>query len=518
MLRLPLIEALTDGLRKRAAVETIIGERHVSTVAATGCFDCAPAGAEQVALDGWSLRARQRLEAMRPAARRLAKGAGLSGLLRAGRPRPHSTGSSTVRALMVMESLGALAASLWPVLEEVERRGEIDVRVVTGSLRVARRLSRKPVDFACVQGYLGPLAGRRARRSAGALGARLHGAAEAHAARGVVGVAEIWDTAGPILRQLLHTSLPEHAMYAEAVDRAIARERPDVIVTASAAHPLGYAFAALAKRAGVPTVEITHGIPIMEYAYLPVRTDRVAVWGPAMRDWYVERGAEPARIAITGQPRFDGIRDARPADGGTALRSRLGVPPAAGIVTLATNPVSDQENARLLRAVLGAMRGFSEHHLVVKMHPAERGDIQRRVLAEEGAAASLVQDTGLYELIAISDVVLTYHSTVGLEAMILDRPVVVINLSGLPDPAPYVERGAAVGACSETELGEALRWVLAPSAHADRLAQARARFVADYAGEADGRAASRVVDLMQEISRAGSRRGDDPKGESDHAH
>lgn len=508
MLRLPLIEALAEALRSRAALETIIREHGPSAVAAVRPLDLSSLGAHRVALNGWRLRMRRQAEALRPAALRLAKQVGLSGLVRLGRLRTRAAGRmrparpGEIRALLVMESLGALAASLWPVLEEIERRGEIEARLFTGSLHVARRLAASNLDFVITDTYLPRLARQRLAPIAREQASRLHLAAAAQAARGVLGMAEIWDTAGPILSGVVTTLLPECLARVEAVRRALAQEKPDVVLMASAAHPLGYAFSAAGQLAGAPTVEITHGIPVMEYAYLPVRTDKVAVWGPAMRDWYAERGTDPARIAITGQPRFDRIGNRRPADGGRALRKQIGVPAGAPIVTLATNPVSDQENARLLRAVVAAMRGFRRHHLVIKMHPAERGEVQRRVASECGCPASVVQAVDLHQLIAASDALLTYHSTVGLEAMILDTPVVVINLSGLPDPAPYVERGAALGASDEAEIVSALYTVLETSDRSRALAEARRRFVADYAGEVDGGAASRVVDLMCEIGGA----------------
>jgi hypothetical protein len=87
MMRVPLIEALTEALRRRAALEAIVRQHRVSEIAAARHLELSSLGARQVSLDGWALRVRRRLETMRPAALRLAKRAGLSGLRATARAR-----------------------------------------------------------------------------------------------------------------------------------------------------------------------------------------------------------------------------------------------------------------------------------------------------------------------------------------------------------------------------------------------------------------------------------------------
>jgi CDP-glycerol glycerophosphotransferase (TagB/SpsB family) len=103
---------------------------------------------------------------------------------------------------------------------------------------------------------------------------------------------------------------------------------------------------------------------------------------------------------------------------------------------------------------------------------------------------------------------MTVHSTVALEAMLLNKPVITINLTGTPDYMPYAESGAALGVYREEDLVPAIRKALRDPQVIEEMAQSREKFISEYAYKPDGQAAKRIAELITRlIAESESKRG-----------
>jgi CDP-glycerol glycerophosphotransferase (TagB/SpsB family) len=119
--------------------------------------------------------------------------------------------------------------------------------------------------------------------------------------------------------------------------------------------------------------------------------------------------------------------------------------------------------------------------LVVKAHPNESKPLLERMLAEEGVkAAKVAQNESLRALLLASDAVCMNFSQAGMEAVITDTPLVVVQskeqLQGFEDWVPYVREGAAIFADENEPMAAKIAPLLSDEkARAERLAAA-ARF------------------------------------------
>lgn len=151
-----------------------------------------------------------------------------------------------------------------------------------------------------------------------------------------------------------------------------------------------------------------------------------------------------------------------------------------------------------MEAVVNAVSEFPEKQLAIKLHPSEKIAEYQQMLAgiENGNKAVLCQDIDLYGLLRECDLLMTVHSTVALEAMILDKPVITINLTGKPDVMPYAKSGAALGVYQQAELAPAIRKALYDPEVKRELEQKRESFVAEHAYKVDGQSSKRVAELI----------------------
>lgn len=279
---------------------------------------------------------------------------------------------------------------------------------------------------------------------------------------------------------------------------------PSVLVTASDTGFWGRCATLEASLRGIPSLTLQHGMMVGASGYVPVLSTRIGVWGEGSARWLRDRGVPPEKIAVTGPPRLDEILR-RPYPSRETVARALGLDAAARWVVLATNPIPFERNAAQLETARRGVAAWDPSaRLLVKLHPSEdpapyraaaAGDV-RVVVVPHGAV-------DLYDLLKVADAVLTYHSTVGLEAMMLERPVVSLEAFGEPNPLPYAREGAAAQARTPEELAAALSADVEPGANAPARRAARTRFLHDNLAATDGKSTERVCDLIRSMARRG---------------
>ena len=80
--------------------------------------------------------------------------------------------------------------------------------------------------------------------------------------------------------------------------------------------------------------------------------------------------------------------------------------------------------------------------------------------------------------------------------MVLEKPVLVVNLTGYPDTVPYVSSGAAIGVYREEEIAPAIESALWGGEQIQKMLQAQRKFVEDYVFKIAGKSKERVFQLL----------------------
>jgi CDP-glycerol glycerophosphotransferase len=227
---------------------------------------------------------------------------------------------------------------------------------------------------------------------------------------------------------------------------------------------------------------------------------------------YAEAGLtdpDGGNAALIGFPKVDclvdGSLDRR------AIERDLGLDPARATVMYAPtwSPYSSLNSAG--REIIARL-GRENVNLIVKLHdrsydPSPRGsggvDWRRELNAfarRYGIHVAESADASPY--LFVSDAIITDHSSVGFEFMLLDRPIVAIDCPALierasvnPDKVRLLRSAADVVADGAEAAVTALRALHRP----DRLGGRRREIAADLfygAGGATGRAVQRIYDLI----------------------
>jgi hypothetical protein len=296
------------------------------------------------------------------------------------------------------------------------------------------------------------------------------------------------------------------------------RESPAIVFLTDDRASYGRAVGLAARTLGIPSLLVQWGPIGWNSAWLPgMAADVVAVEG--------ERAAEviracdngqQLRVVVTGQPKYDLLLNQAIRASKSAICMKHGLDPKSPILLYASPPVSER-SAMLKRntveernltseveAVCRATRGMTWVQLIVKPHPNERTLVHQQILDEIGGPNIhlLSKEETIYPFLFVCDLVITHHSTVGLEGVLLEKPVVIVNLTGRPDSFPYVESGVALGAYSAAEVGPAIHAALYDAQARRRMAESRPSFLLRYASRDGAPATDRMVNLALDLAQS----------------
>jgi glycosyltransferase involved in cell wall biosynthesis len=318
------------------------------------------------------------------------------------------------------------------------------------------------------------------------------------------------DLAEPDLAATLLLQLPWAVRSREEVAAALRSVRPQVACLYAESSGWGRAALAACKAARVPSLGVQHGILYPRYySYMHgpedgdcPRPDRTAVFGEAARRFLIEQGRyAPESVVVTGSPKFDELVEAARRWDRAALRAELGIGPAERLVLVASRFRGIRETHQSIGSAFGALVGACEAlpavRLLVKPHPAERAEAYAQVLRERSArgARLLAPASDLARLLFACDVLVTVESLSAVEALVLERPVVVLNMP--TNLREIVEAGVALGVPAGDDPLPALRAVLEDAEARRRLSEARERYLDDVARGVDGRATERILGLLR---------------------
>jgi len=188
----------------------------------------------------------------------------------------------------------------------------------------------------------------------------------------------------------------------------------------------------VAAAKGVPSVCIQHGVIGIEQCFMPVFATKQAVYGQYEKEWYLKRGVPEERLEITGHSRFDNIfTDTHMSK--TIFQKKLGLNAQKKWVLMATQPIQSQRSVG--KQFIEVLLQNPLIEIIIKPHPTEvKRDPNHGTLSDYKTLCSKYQsvkliETGveMYDILENIDAAVINSSTVGLEVVLFDKPLFVLN-------------------------------------------------------------------------------------------
>ena len=267
----------------------------------------------------------------------------------------------------------------------------------------------------------------------------------------------VWDVAP---RLFAYRSLP-----GEGFRKIILREQN---------FPEGKMLVWFGRQSGIKTIMMQHGLIVADHGYLPMDADVFVAWGEEGRRWMEARGVSPHRVEVIGFPRFDSYANKGGGCDGKGFGREM-------LVVFENTDFGGEDtpadNYRLLHLVLEAISPLDGWKVVVRFHPGqptEEREACRRVVRPLYPHVRIDREMSLGKSLAKVDVVLTECSTVGMEALLQGKLLLVVRAKGLSGN-PYLETDALPRAGSVEEIREYLRkWEQSDAARREAREQGKA--------------------------------------------
>lgn len=317
---------------------------------------------------------------------------------------------------------------------------------------------------------------------------------------------------GAELRFYFLVVFPRFVENINVAKQMVRREKPDLILIEEEYGEFERALAVAGKLENTRTLAIQHGIfTLTDFSYIFEKEDRermilpdlTALYGQYYYDLLTKDSIyAPEQIVITGQPRYDILYHVDRIYSKKKFLEEHKINPLYKILlwTTQSHGLSNEENTENFETVFETMQEIKNVTLIIKQHPGEgerHTEMIKKYLSNYTVDVILTEkNSDTYEQIYICDLLMTKTSTTAMEAVALNKPVIILNLGEQADTIDYVQQGVALGVYKEEDLKTAIRKLLASDAE---LARNREQYVRKYLYKIDGKAAERVVNIIGKI-------------------
>jgi len=315
----------------------------------------------------------------------------------------------------------------------------------------------------------------------------------------------LWSLTSAFVNQSARNALLRSAAAILSLDGILKQFRPDIVIPIPDSSYLGMAAVAIARKNHLPSLTTLAGQIFDHPQYGFLNADVIAVNGASAGNVFRKRGVSPERIVVTGMAHYDETFELANSE---QPREKA----ESGLVAFLSENLPLSETFRMITSVAEVVLSTPGTRMIIRPHPRENptiyGDFVKRF---SSGRITVDSTTPLLELLLKAGVCVTGFSNVAVEAMILNRPVICMNLEERPDMLNYIGEGAALGIRKPEETASVMSNALFDEGVKAALARGRRAFLEKHFYRTDGESSLRIVSLVETMTES-SRRGRPSEG------
>lgn len=306
-------------------------------------------------------------------------------------------------------------------------------------------------------------------------------------------------------------SLPAACKAVANARAALEAFSPKLVIVGNDKTTEGRAACLVARQQNIPTAVLHHGHSFGNPLNGLHRADRIVVYGDVHRRDLLSVGIEESRVLTCGAPYLD----QRPRQTGKMhpdLARLLKPGPDQPYVLVATSgpghTVSHHQHALVIEQLMGLSNRFPQVLFAVKLHRKDHVNYYRQVADRVGAhRLRIIPDAtpefprDIFGWLQGCRAVLTGASTVAIEAMLMDVPVITMDFCDEIHDIDFIDIGATLHVTSGDQLDERLRDVLGQHEVIGHLRAKAAEYLQDSFFKLDGQSAKRTAEALAALLR-----------------
>ena len=270
------------------------------------------------------------------------------------------------------------------------------------------------------------------------------------------------------------------------------------IVVADDINPLGAIVCSIARKMKIPSLNIQHG-QLIGNPVGRINADKMAVNGYMDKKYLIAMGAPKNKIVVTGQARYDTLYKLNLSKR-KACKKLKWDSNKIRIMFSAQNPSAGETISKTALECfikeIAKIKNKEKYEFVV----TSREDFIEKNFPKipKGLKIKRYKGHDIHNVILASDVYTTAFSTLAIEAVFLNRPIITINL-GTDEFIDYTKEGVGYRVFKREEFLSRLMEVLENSKFKKNFDKNRKKFIGRYNYRMDGKALKRVLSLIDNI-------------------
>ena len=263
-----------------------------------------------------------------------------------------------------------------------------------------------------------------------------------------------WEIIKPQFEFIFLNRLPESADYIKTAEKMLETLQPKAVFLIDETFMYGRSIIHAAKQKNIKSIALQHGlISPQSFEYInykeenpklnPPLADTTLVMGEYSKNLLINN-SNYTNINITGQPRYESFKREDVENSNQEIK-----------VTLMSQPLTDEAAGDYIETAFSAFKELTnirkDIKFTIKVHPREESLKYYEDLAKKNnLEIEIVRDVPIDKVINESTAIIILHSAVGIEALLLKKPLIVLNTTGKADVYPYDE-GRKIPKCENKE-------------------------------------------------------------------
>ena len=262
---------------------------------------------------------------------------------------------------------------------------------------------------------------------------------------------QMWSTLELLFKALMaKIYLPNYILTIEAAKLLLSQVRPKSIFLPYETGVYAMAFIVAAEELRIKTIGIQHGIihkGHFDYSIDNLRTKTssigcpiptyLLVFGEFYRKLLVETFSYPSdRVITVGNPAYESVQTEIMDSRRQKILLDVGLDPSKKTVLVATSGHQAKYgrgdyDVLIVKALSESLAQMgSDIQVLVKVHPIEDATEYLKIVKEKNAPnLTVIEEYPIQQLIAICDVFISVLSTTIFEAMVMNKPVIIVEIS-----------------------------------------------------------------------------------------
>lgn len=203
------------------------------------------------------------------------------------------------------------------------------------------------------------------------------------------------------------------------------------------------------KQINIKSIIVQHGTPNKHslHAFLPFEGNLFLAWGEFTKRFLVDNGMDEEKIFLTGGVSFDRTITLIPdKDKISKIINADSKKKWILFTTQCTGPggiPTEEEIEVAIKSTAEYIKKYEEYELLFQVHPSQDIDFVKDLVHSINSNCFVGKYPDTEELIKVSDGIITFFSTTAIDAILLYKPLYLINLSEDRDFYPFKEMGVA---------------------------------------------------------------------------